>query len=235
MLRWQTRFNQTPRRYNNCCEAARSLWSSYAVATTDPRLPAECIQLRNLLGRVPTFPTSSLLANKKSSTLQYHHSRFGLRISGISTWRTSLGECNLPPKTMCHELLCGVRNSIGCTFTEHSRFTDWPSIQEVDGHTAEENHLAIWLLAWAYILSARWIELQSPCCRDWRICSMQQMLANPVGLGGAYSGPTEWLCRVSRGFVSFQRVLIGLRVCPILAQIDCFKRAPVGRMGTPGT
>jgi hypothetical protein len=65
---------------------SRSLWSSYAVATTDPRLPAECIQLRNLLGRVPTFPTSSLLANKKSSTLQYHHSRFGLRISGISTW-----------------------------------------------------------------------------------------------------------------------------------------------------
>jgi hypothetical protein len=56
---------------------------------------------------------------------------------------------------MCHELLCGVRNSIGCTFAEHSRFTDWLGIQEVDGHTAEENHLAILLLAWAYILSAR--------------------------------------------------------------------------------
>jgi hypothetical protein len=164
VLRWQTRFKQTPRPYNNYCEEARSLWSSYAVATTDPRLPAECIQLRNLLGRVRTFPTSSLLANKKSSILQYHHSRFGLRISGISTWRTSLGECNLPPKTVCHELLCGVHNSIGCTFAEHSRFTDWPGIQEVDGHTAEGNHLAILPLAGAYILSTRWIELQSPYC-----------------------------------------------------------------------
>jgi hypothetical protein len=32
--------------------------------------------------------------------------------------------------------------------------------------------------------------------------------AMPSRLGGAYSGPTEWLCRASRGFVSFQRVLI---------------------------
>jgi hypothetical protein len=65
---------------------------------------------------------------------------------------------------MCHELLYGVHNSIGCAFAEHSRFTDWPGVQEIDGHTAEGNHLAILFLAWAYILSARWIELQSPYC-----------------------------------------------------------------------
>jgi hypothetical protein len=53
-------------------------------------------------------------------------------------------------------------------------------------------------------------------------------------LGGAHSGPTEWLCRVSRGFVSFQRVLIQAQsVCPILAQIDCFKRAPVLSLEEP--
>jgi hypothetical protein len=61
---------------------SRSLWSSYAAATTDLRLPAECIQLRKLLSRVPVFPTSSLQAHNKLSALQYHHSRFGLRISG---------------------------------------------------------------------------------------------------------------------------------------------------------
>lgn len=139
-----------------------SLWSSYAVATTDPRLPAECIKLRNILGRVPKFPKNPLLANNQSSTLQYRHSRFDLRICGVSTWRTSLGNCNLPPKTVCHELLCGVHNSIGCAFAEHSRFTNWPGVQEVDGQLIEGNHLAILALAWAYILSARWIELQSP-------------------------------------------------------------------------
>ncbi len=46
---------------------------------------------------------------------------------------------------------------------------DWPGVQEVDGQTTEGdgqtnegNHLTILLLAWAYILSARWVELQSP-------------------------------------------------------------------------
>jgi hypothetical protein len=58
--------------------------------------------------------------------------------------------------------------------------------------------------------------------------------AMPSRLGGAYSGPTEWLCRVSRGFVSFRRVLVRARsVCPIPAQIDCFKRASVPSLEEP--
>lgn len=146
-----------------------SLWSSYMATTTDLRLPAECVQLRNLLGKVPAFPTSSLQADETLSTLQYHHSCFGLSINGVSTWRTSLGECKIPPKTLCHELLCGVNKSVGCSFAEHPHFTDWPGVQEgdgqtiaSDGRTTEGNHLTILLLAWAYILSARWVELQSP-------------------------------------------------------------------------
>jgi hypothetical protein len=141
----------------------RSLWSSHAAATTDLRLPAECIQLRRLLGKVPAFPTRSLEAHNKLSTLRYHHSRLDLRISGTSTWRTSLGECDLPPKTMRHEILCGFRNSVGYSFAEQSHFMDWPGVQETDRQTIEGNHLAILLLAWAYILSARWVGLQPPC------------------------------------------------------------------------
>ncbi len=114
-------------------QRSRSLWSSYAAVTTNLRFPVECIQLRNVLGSVPAFPTSLLQANKKLSTPRYHHSRLGLRISGISTWRTSLGECNLPPKTLRHKLLCGVNNSVACVFSELSRFTDWPGVQEGDG------------------------------------------------------------------------------------------------------
>ena len=78
---------------------SHSLWSSYAATTTDLRLPAQCVQLRNLLGKVPAFPTSSLHAHAKLSALRYHHSRFGLRIGGTSTWRTSLGECSLLLRT----------------------------------------------------------------------------------------------------------------------------------------
>jgi hypothetical protein len=139
VLRWQTRFDQTPQQL---LQRSRSLWSSYAAVTTNLPLPVECIQLRNVLGRVPAFPTSLLQANKRLSTPRYYHSRLSLRISCISTWRASLGECNLPPKTLCHELLCGVNNSVACAFAEHSRFTDWPGVQEGDGQATEGNHLA---------------------------------------------------------------------------------------------
>lgn len=154
---------------------SRSLWSSYAAKDTNLRLPAECVQLRSLLGRVPSFPSSSLQAHEKISTLRYHHSTLGVRIGGTSTWRTSLGECNLPPKIISHELLCGVSNSMGFSFAEHSRFMDWPGVQEGDEQITEGNHLTILLLAWAYILSARWIELQSP-----------QTLHGSPPLGGIY-------------------------------------------------
>ena len=148
---------------------SRSLWSSYVDVVTDPKLPVECLHLRKLLGRVPPFPTSSLQTHKTFSSLRYSHSHFGLQISGQSTWRTSLGECRLPSKTLRHELLCGVYNSVGCSFAEQSHFMDWPGVQgeggsiiDEDGETPEGNHLAILTMAWAYILSARWVELQLP-------------------------------------------------------------------------
>ena len=131
----------------------RSLWSSYAAVTTNLRLPAECIQLRNVLGRVPAFPTSPLQVNKKLSTPDTITHALGLRISGISTWRTSLGECNLPSKILCHELLTSVELII--RWPVHSKnilaFTDWPGVQEADGQATEGNHLTILILAWAYI------------------------------------------------------------------------------------
>ncbi|KAL8706510.1 MAG: hypothetical protein Q9201_000442 [Fulgogasparrea decipioides] len=143
-------------------QRSRALWSSYAAETTDPRLPTECIQLRNILGRVPAFTARTLEANGNSSTLQYTHMSHGLLINGVSTWRTSLGECDLPTRTFSQTLLCGLLNSRSCTFAEKSRFTDWPGVQEIDKDTIKGNHLAILFLAWAYVLSAGWIELQSP-------------------------------------------------------------------------
>ena len=81
------------------------------------------------------------------------------------------------------------------------------------------------------------VRLSQDQARDYPSVSIEHQLkpqAMPSRLGGAHSGPTEWLCRVLRGFVSFQRVLIQAQsVCPILAQIDCFKRAPVPSLEEP--
>jgi hypothetical protein len=43
----------------------------------------------------------------------------------------------------------------------------------------------------------------------------------------------DGLCRVLRGFVSFQRVLIKAQRVSHLTQIDCFKRAPVPSLEEP--
>lgn len=141
---------------------SRSLWFFYAITTTDLRLPAQCVQLPNLFDKVLAFPTSSLHAHAKLFALQYHHSRFDLRIDDMSTWRTSLEECSLSPKTLSHKLLCEVFNSTSYSFAEHSRFMDWPNVQEEDEQTTKRdeqmtkrNHFTILLLTWAYILFAR--------------------------------------------------------------------------------
>ncbi|KAL8725872.1 MAG: hypothetical protein Q9181_006256 [Wetmoreana brouardii] len=141
-------------------QRSRALWSSYAAETPDPRLPAECIQLRNILGRVPAFPTRTLEASGNPSTLRYTHTSYGLLIKGASTWRTSLGDCDLPAKTLFRDLLCGGLHPTACTFQDTPRCTEWPGVNGLDGHPAKGNHLAILFLAWAYILSARWLELQ---------------------------------------------------------------------------
>jgi hypothetical protein len=55
------------------------------------------------------------------------------------------------------------------------------------------------------------VRLNQDQARDYPSVSVEYQLkpqAMPSRLGGAYSGPTEWLCRPPRGFVSFQRVLI---------------------------
>ncbi|KAF2457041.1 hypothetical protein BDY21DRAFT_385925 [Lineolata rhizophorae] len=141
-----------PESIQQILQRSRSLWFSYAAQAWDSQLPPQCAQLRSVLGQIPAFPARFLPINTASSILQYNQSRSGLQISG----------CNLPPKEMRHELLCGVHRSIVCSFTERSCFTIWPGVHEGDSLVTMGNHLAILMLAWAYILSARWIELQVP-------------------------------------------------------------------------
>ena len=136
---------------------SRSWWSSYVPTDTDLKLPVKCTQLHTLLGKAPAFPPRSVSIQSGLSTLRYHHSPLGLQISGSSTWCTSQGQCHLPPKTLRHQLFCGFHRSVSCSFADGSPWSNWPGVQDEDG---EGNHLAILLLAWAYVLSARWVEIQ---------------------------------------------------------------------------
>lgn len=57
-------------------------------------------------------------------------------------------------------MLFGIKTSKTCSFETVASFKDWPGIQGDHESSVEGNQLGIIALAWAYILSARWIELQ---------------------------------------------------------------------------
>jgi hypothetical protein len=79
-------------------------------------------------------------------------------MKGKSTWKTTKGLCDLGLKTINHKLLLATQTTLEIEFSEETAFTNWPNIQGLDGHD-NGNYISVILLAWAYILSAKWAEL----------------------------------------------------------------------------
>ncbi|KAL8765920.1 MAG: hypothetical protein Q9209_007163 [Squamulea sp. 1 TL-2023] len=139
-------------------ERSRNLWSSYAHDTDSG--PPAVLCLRSLLGRVPAFHPS-LLQEQQSLAFKYHHVGSALQVSGSSVWRTLSQGCHLPTKTLHHKLSCGFVNPLVCSLAEESAPDGWPVFQD----DTQGSHVTFLILAWAYILSARWAELQRPASR----------------------------------------------------------------------
>ncbi|XMA11599.1 hypothetical protein WAI453_004390 [Rhynchosporium graminicola] len=139
------------------------IWSSYSKDTNfHDGLQPYHLQLRNILGRVPAYLASDVIENR--GPLQLRLEQRGVKgselyISGHSTWRTTQEFCGLKNKIIPYQLLLGIQRSTPCYFTNDSRFTNWPGLHG-EGNTVSGNFLAILAFAWAYILSARWLEMQ---------------------------------------------------------------------------
>lgn len=147
-------------------ERSHDVWSSCAQnADSELGLPLECIQLQSMLGKVPSFPTALINNHGKALDLNLEHressNNVSLFMSGVSTWETSAGQCDLRPRTLRRELLFGTQQTTTCRFSEDSRFINWPGIQNGQDQQVDGNYLAVLTCAWAYILSARWIEMQN--------------------------------------------------------------------------
>jgi len=141
------------------------IWSSYSIDTNfQDGLQAYHLQLRNILGVVPAYLASTIIQHGGSPQLQLERTsskELELYISGHSTWRTTKGSCSLNNKIIPYQLLLGIQRSTRCSFVNDSRFANWPGLYS--GEIAVRgNVLAILAFAWAYILSARWVEMQQP-------------------------------------------------------------------------
>ncbi|EXJ72776.1 uncharacterized protein A1O5_03923 [Cladophialophora psammophila CBS 110553] len=133
-------------------------WSSYLSFPSETHLlAADCVNLPGMLGHVPAFPD---LSQVKLEHIEYDNI-MELWATGSSVWKTTKGECDLQDKIVQHRLLLGISSPASLLFTADDRFRNWPGAENID-QPAKGNCIAILTLAWCYILSAKWTEIQQP-------------------------------------------------------------------------
>ena len=140
-----------------------STWSSRAIVLD--ALKPESVQLRNVLGPVPSY-LAYRLSSPRSIDLKLEHKLakdniHELFASGTSQWRTCTNDNDTGVKTIHYHLLRGIQTSTPCCFSTDQRFLEWPGIQNHEDQQ-KGNYIAVLAFAWAYILSSRWIEIQEP-------------------------------------------------------------------------
>lgn len=140
-------------------------WSSYLNdAKAMPLLPFNCPNLKSILRRMPSFLRYGLLpaetkfpftcVEKESSRGQY-----GLLAHGQSVWAVSCEYCYLEPKLTPQGILLAIPNPLTVLISDSAPLVNWPGVEDFSGYD-EGNHIMILFLAWAYVLSAWWVESQ---------------------------------------------------------------------------
>ncbi|KAJ5923907.1 hypothetical protein N7466_008094 [Penicillium verhagenii] len=153
--------------FRQVLEESFKTWYSYLdTQSENTPLPRHTIELTPLVGQTPPFLGDGLASAEKSISFACEEkkcprSKSGfLYVNGQSTWRTSQGICDLEPKVIPKRLLLADSEKSNMRLSEDSPFSDWPGIQGLTDYD-NGNYLAVLYLAWAYILSARWVELLS--------------------------------------------------------------------------
>jgi hypothetical protein len=124
-------------------------WSFYAnEANSDDFLQPGCIQLWNVLTRVPAFLANGVTNGHEISPFKLTHcgskgNDYALYINGRSMWRISEGECDLKKKVIHDKLLLGFQRSIRFTYVDDFRFANWPGVQGERESPVKGNCLAI--------------------------------------------------------------------------------------------
>ncbi|PYI08799.1 hypothetical protein BO78DRAFT_405493 [Aspergillus sclerotiicarbonarius CBS 121057] len=151
-------------RFAQVLQESLDTWSSYLDAGNGHCLfPRQAIDLKSLVCQTPPFLGDGLISSDEpiSFACEEKPSRQGkgsLVINCRSTWKTSKGVCDLQPRVLPKQLLLAVDSQLSVRLSEDSPFSDWPGVQGISGYD-NGNYLSVLYLAWAYILSARWVEL----------------------------------------------------------------------------
>ncbi|KAJ5950475.1 uncharacterized protein N7479_008888 [Penicillium vulpinum] len=154
--------------FSEVLQESLKIWNSYLSAGNEQhQIPQKAISMRPLVSQTPPFLGDGLASFDKPISFACEEKESpsrGLLINGRSTWRTSKGTCDLPPKVLPRQLLLAIDSRLSVELSEDSPLSDWPGVQGLSGYD-EGNYLSVLYFAWAYILSARWVELLN-CSAD---------------------------------------------------------------------
>ena len=128
-------------------------WSAlYHAAIEQPGLPLSYLDIQSAFRQHPSFPRDLRLEHVKYAK----HSQ--IYATGRSAWGSTQPDCEygLPPFHQQVQIGVVLRNpiplSIAATPEREMRWASWFA-------RGDQNYLAVLILAWAYILSARWAEI----------------------------------------------------------------------------
>ncbi|KAJ5380219.1 uncharacterized protein N7496_002647 [Penicillium cataractarum] len=150
--------------FKKVLQQSLNIWSSYLDSgSEDHPLPRQAMDLRSLVGQTPPFLGDNLASLDEKISFaceekQWTQGEGSLVVNCRSAWRTSKGICDIQPRILPKQLLLGFSRQLTVSFSEDSPLSDWPEVQGLSGYD-KGNYLSILFFAWAYILSARWVEL----------------------------------------------------------------------------
>lgn len=152
--------------FSQVLQESLETWSCYlGSGSKDQLLPRQAIDLKSLVRQTPPFLGDGLASSDETIAFaceekQSTQRRGSLVVNGRSTWRTSKGSCDLPPRVLPKQLLLAVDSRLSVKLSEDSPLSEWPGVQGLSTYD-KGNYLSVLYIAWAYILSARWVELLS--------------------------------------------------------------------------
>ncbi|KAK2877793.1 hypothetical protein FQN49_001191 [Arthroderma sp. PD_2] len=134
---------------------SRKEWQSLlAFANSKPQFPETCYNLCSLLYRTPSIPDSTKVCEVTKGTASY--------LEGYSQWKIpSDTHCDLNTEmkeSSCHKVYVGVNKPALCK-TSDEFLSTWAGF-ETSPNTSAGNYLFAFVLGWAYVLSARLVELR---------------------------------------------------------------------------
>lgn len=149
--------------YKRVLQESFKHWSTYRkAANASSLLPRHSVNLTSLLGRIPAFLACGWLSDREQFSFKCQEresqGQYGLLTSGHSIWRTSNGDCNTESKIIPLQLLLAVPEPLKIQFSNNAPLATWPGVRE-RSESGGVNYITPLFLAWAYILSAKWLEL----------------------------------------------------------------------------